>query len=91
MIRVFWTDKNGVKKCSLLRDGDDRSRPEKGIPLELPPIEEILDEAKPEIRNSLIEAGIFTWADVEANPNVLDLVVRQFVHRRLVNEYRRRT
>lgn len=90
MNRVYWTDRNGVKRCSLLRDGDDTSRPEKGIPLELPPIEEILDQAKPEMRNALIEAGIFTWEDVVAHQNVLDLIVRHTVHRRLVDEYRRR-
>ena len=90
MKRVFWIDNNGRKKCSLLRDSDDATRPEKGIPLELPPIEDIMNEAIPEMRDALMEAGIFTWEDVEANQNVLDLIVRRFVHRKLVSEYRKR-
>jgi len=88
MKRVNWLDEKGVLRCSLLRDTDSETNPRLGIPIEPPPIDTILEDAKSEIRTALIEAGLFTWDDVQRQQNSLELIVKRTVHRKLVMAYR---
>jgi len=88
MKRVIWTDKNGLRRCSQLRDTDDSSNPSIGIPIEPPPIDTILEDAKLEMRNALVDAGLFTWNDVMIQQIALSVIVKKIIHTKLVMAYR---
>jgi hypothetical protein len=65
---VIYTDKNGYKKRSLLRDSDGDELAPYGIPAGPPSLEEIdFEEIKKQVNNLFVENGIFTWDDVQKN------------------------
>jgi hypothetical protein len=81
MKKVYYTDNNGYLHCSLLRDNDDETKAKFGIPLEPPPIDSILEDAKRELHNDLVRNNLFTWEDVQASQNgVTNAVTRCVTH-----------
>jgi hypothetical protein len=66
MRKVTWTDKNGYKHRSLVRDGDPDDMAPNGL-LQDPPNLEALDweAVKRDLHNALLAAGLFTWRDVQ--------------------------
>lgn len=63
---VIYTDKNGYIRRSLVRDSDDESDGEFGIPFGPPDIRQIdLEALAKEINNTLASAGLFTWKDLQ--------------------------
>jgi hypothetical protein len=88
MKRVIWKNGSGHIRCSLLRDDDDPNKPEIGIPVEPPPIDQILEDAKTELREALIKSELFTWDDVQNNQGILLTLVKGIIHQKLVMAYR---
>jgi len=87
MKRVFKQDDNGVMRCFLLRDIDDESNPEIGIPLNPPPIERVVCEYAKEMENQLVRMGVLTYRDLMANPQAVSKVVNA-LRLRLIQEYK---
>lgn len=85
---VIWTDKNGYKHRSLVRDDDPDEAAPGGIRQEPPSLDNLDWEAvKLELHNRLMDAGLWTWQDVqrkEGLPGIILAVLRT----RLINLYR---
>jgi hypothetical protein len=88
MKRVVWKDNNGVFRCSLLRDNDNESMPQIGIPLEPPPIERILCEAGVDLRNELVSQGLITYQDLMKEPNGVSSALINILRRKIVEAYK---
>lgn len=88
MKKVIWKDVNGNFHCSLLRDTDNESKPEVGIPLEPPPIERILCEAGMEVRNQFIAQGLITYKDIVKSQNGVSSTLLGILTRKIVEAYK---
>jgi hypothetical protein len=67
MRQVIWTDKNGYKHRSLLRDQDPDDMASQGILQDPPSLEGMDWEAvKRDLHNTLVSAGLCSWRDVQA-------------------------
>ena len=63
---VIYTDKNGYKRRSLVRDNDDESDGELGIPYGPPDIRQLdWDRMLKDMHNALASAGLFNWKDAQ--------------------------
>ena len=63
---VIYTDKNGYIRRSLVRDNDDESDGDIGIPCGPPDIRQLdWESILKEMHNSLASAGLFTWKDAQ--------------------------
>lgn len=86
---VVWTDENGWKHRSLLRDDDPEYLAPAGIPRDPPDIQRLdWEEIKRLIHNELIERELETWKDVEASQNGLTSSILAVLKRQLVGLYR---
>lgn len=87
MRTVKWTDANGYKWRSLVRDGDPDEAAKQGI-LQGPPNLEELDWAavKRDLHNALVDSGLFSWRDVQEKPGLQGAILT--LKRRLVTLYR---
>lgn len=75
MKEVQWTDQDGYLHRSLLRDTDDDSKPEYGIPIGPPNIEQVDWEGiKREVNNILVQEGISTWADLTNSQTAMPFI-----------------
>lgn len=90
MKRVKWIDAKGWKHVSLLRDTDDELKPERGIPLDPPPIESILEDAAMELNNELVDRGILTIEDVIQSQNGVSAAILNVFRRKILDAYRNR-
>ena len=89
MRSVGWTDNDGYKHQSLVRDGDPDSAAETGIPNDPPDLNQLdWNEIERELHNRLVEAGLITWVDVQRSQNGLTGIVRAVVHKRIVQLYK---
>lgn len=88
---VPWTDSNGYRHQSLVREGDPDSAAETGIPNDPPDMDDLdWDEIKRDLHNRLVEAGLITWRDVQRSQNGLTGIVRATVHKRIIQLYKLR-
>ena len=65
MKQVKWIDERGKIHISLIRDTDSDDMAQYGIPQDPPDISEILEHAKIELHNALVESGIIKQYYVE--------------------------
>ena len=85
---VIYTDKNGYIRRSLVRDTDDESDGEFGIPYGPPDVRQIDWEAlSKEIHNTLASSGLFTWQDVQQS-SVGITAATSILKRELIRLYR---
>lgn len=81
MRAVIYTDRNGMKRRVLVRDGDDDLMAEFGLPAGPPSMDDFDCEVmKREINNLLVDNGLFTWQDIQKSPiglNVVTTVVKR--------------
>lgn len=86
---VKWTDKNGYRRQSLLRDGDPDSEAQSGIPQDPPDLSQ-LDWAAiaKEMHNLFIDRGLITWNDVQASHNGVSAVIQTVLKRRIVELFK---
>lgn len=86
---VVFEDERGWKHRALLRDKDPESMAAMGV-IEDPPLISDLnwDELKRLIHNNLVEGGVFTWADVQAQQNGVTRAITSAVRKQLITYYR---
>jgi hypothetical protein len=86
---VNWTDQNGYKHASLLRDGDSDALAKYGLPHDPPDLNQInWEDIKKEIWNKLVEQGLYTWSDVQRQGNAIQGVLNSVVRSRIIALYR---
>ena len=80
---VIYEDRNGYSHRTMIRDDDDDSMAESGIPAGPPDLSVIDCEAvKLEINNLLVKNGLFTWDDIQRSPvglSIVQTVVKRYV------------
>lgn len=86
---VEWTDENGFKRGSLLREQDPEVLKESGVPVG-PPNLDFLDweGLKRDLHNQLYQRGLFTWDDVVAKQNGVTSAILSAMRKRVVTLYR---
>jgi hypothetical protein len=92
MKNVVWTDEDGYKRVSLLRDRDPDHMAPEGIPLTPPDLSQLdWEEMKRELHNSLVDKKLFTWDDVQREQNGVSSAILSVMKRRMIALYRRKT
>jgi predicted nuclease with TOPRIM domain len=81
---VVIEDAKGYKRRYLVRDEDgDKDAARIGIPAGPPDINSLdLEAIKREINNSLVEQGLYSWADINKSPvglNLICVVIKRYV------------
>ena len=85
---VIYTDKNGYIRRSLVRDNDDESDGDIGIPCGPPDIRQLdWERMLKDMHNSLASAGLFTWKDVQES-RVGITAATSILKRELIQLYR---
>lgn len=75
MKQVQWTDQDGYLRRSILRDNDDESKPEYGVPIGPPNIQMVdWEGVKREVNNVLVQESISTWADLTASQSAMSFI-----------------
>lgn len=89
MRRVDWTDEQGRRRRSLIKDSDPDSVAPRGIPVEPPDIYNGIDwdAVKAEIASMLYEQQLYTWQDVISNQQAFG-AAQSVIKRHLVNLYK---
>jgi hypothetical protein len=87
---IHWTDFNGYLRCSMLRDEDDERFPERGVPVEPPPVQEMIEEAAKDLHNELMQRGLVTMRDIENSGNALTGAILSVFRTRLITLYKLR-
>jgi hypothetical protein len=88
MREVSWTDKYGYKRRSLVRDSDPDEMAPQGVLLGPPNLDELDWEGiKRGLHNALMDAGIFSWRDVQEKRGLRGAILST-MKRRLVYLYR---
>lgn len=89
MREVEWTDRNGRRHRSIIRDNDPDEMAESGIPMDPPDIDMIDWEAvKTDLHNALLDQEIITWDDVVARQTALRSASISSLKRHLVMLYK---
>jgi len=72
-----WIGENGKKQASLVKFPTDD--PDWGLPLQLPDLSDLGPgpEFERDIHNELIDRGLFTWADIQAQQNGVTVAVKK--------------
>ena len=88
---VQWTDREGYKHRSLIRDNDPDHMAEQGIPQDPPDLNEVDWEwVKKTLHNTLVDNGMIGWDDVVRKPNAVSAAIKTSMKRQVVNLYRDR-
>lgn len=90
MKKVIWTDEQGYKHVSLLRDIDPDSAASAGIPCDPPDLSNILDDAKKELHNELINLGLLSYNDVVRMQSGIDSAIRHVLRSKIVLAYKQK-
>lgn len=85
---IEWTDKDGFLRRSMLRDGDNENFPQIGVPMEPPPVREIIESSVVELHNELMRRGLMTLKDVEDSGNALTGAILTVFRAKLINLYK---
>jgi hypothetical protein len=91
MKEVIWTDKDGYKHRSLLRDTDPDHLASSGIPLDPPQIDRLdWENLKRELHNALVERGLSSWQDVLEQQTGLTSSIISVFKRPVVDLYKQK-
>lgn len=86
---VIWTDADGYKHRSFLRDSDPDHIAPAGIPDDPPPLDRLDWEAiKRDLHNLLLDRGLINWQDVQDSGNGVSSAVVTVLKRHVVGLYR---
>jgi hypothetical protein len=86
---VTYIDDRGRKIPVALPSGVPDSAAPLGVPIEHIDVDELdWDEIKRDLHNQLVDAGLFTWNDVQRAQNAITGLVNLVVAKRLLNHYR---
>lgn len=72
---VQWTDQDGYDHRAVLRDDDDESKPQYGVPIG-PPSMELIDweGVKREINNFLVQEGVSSYTDLTQSQTAMSFL-----------------
>lgn len=88
MRQITWTDRHGRKHRSLVRDSDPDEMASQGILQDPPSLDELDWEGiKTDLHNALVDAGLFSWRDVQEKRGLRGAIISS-MKRRLVYLYR---
>lgn len=86
---VTYTDSNGWKRRSLIREDMLPEQAIQGVPRNPPDVNQIdCEEMLRELNNLLIDRGLFTIADLNQNPNSLRNAVEVVLYKKLMGLYK---
>jgi hypothetical protein len=86
---VEWTDEQGYKHLSFLRDSDPDKVAPQGIPYDPPNLDQLdWESVKREIHNELVSRRLIKWDDVKVSQDGVTNVVRSVLTRRILMLYR---
>ena len=86
---VTWTDRNGYKHRSLVRDTDPDEAAPQGVLQDPPNLDELDWEAvKRDLHNGLVDAGLYSWRDVQRIQVGLRGAILSAVRKKLIYLYR---
>ena len=87
--RVIYTDKDGFKFVTLLRDGDADEAAASGIPVGPPDLHGLdIEGAFKEINSMLVDRNILTFKDLQRPNNGLASAVAKPIMKRLIQLYK---
>jgi hypothetical protein len=85
MRKVIYTDRQGFKYASLVRDSDPDEAAASGLPLGPPNLDGLdMEEVKRDINNFLVEQGVFNIKDLPRHPNAITQATRAALVGRIV-------
>jgi len=88
---VEWTDENGYKHLSLLRNDDPDDMALYGIQKDPPDVSSFdWQVIKKELHNALVERRLVTWRDVQLNKDSITSAVLSILRRRLITLFKER-
>ena len=86
---IHWTDKDGYRHASMVRDGDADALAPFGIPCDAPDLNQLnWEDIKKELHNLLTDNGILTWADVQRQQTGISGALNTVIRPRIVALYR---
>ena len=88
MRKEIWTDENGFRRISMLRDNDPPHMASRGIPIEIPLDDLDWEEVKKRLNNALIDRGIYTIEEVSRNQEALTGAVLYALRRPILELYK---
>lgn len=74
MRRVIWTDKQGFKHASIIRDNDPDSEVFFGIPDDPPDLSWTIENFKKILHNEFVERGITSYRDYVNKQNEISAI-----------------
>lgn len=91
MKEVIWIGPDGRKHKSLIRDHDPEHLAQSGVPLDPPDIFRLdWEMLKTELHNALVERGLSTWSDVNAQQSGVTSAILSVFKRPIIGLYRER-
>lgn len=89
MRMVYWTDKNGYKHRSQVRDTDPDNFAPMGIPCDPPDLNQIdWEDVKRDLHNTLLERGMASWQELNTSQGNLRSAIQDVLYRRIIALYR---
>lgn len=89
MRQITWTDKNGFKHVSLIRDTDSDDVAPSGIPIGPPDLDLVdWEEVKKDLNNYLVDHGMLTYEDIQRRNTGVSQAVRSCLTSKIVNVYK---
>lgn len=89
MRQVVWTDKDGFKRVSLIRDTDPEELASSGIPVGPPDLELVdWEEVKRDLNNFLVDHGLLTYRDLMRQNSGVSKAVRSCLTSKIVNLFK---
>lgn len=88
MKQVIWTDDRGYKHVSIMRDSDPEYMAELGIPNDPPDITWILEDAKKELHNILVERGLLCYNDIDKSQGALTNAILGVIRNKIIMLYK---
>lgn len=89
---VVWTDDDGYKHRSMLRDRDPDQMAPEGVPLDPPDLRQLdWDGIVRDLHNMLVDKGLSTWDDVQRTQTGVASSILSVMKRPIVGLYRSKT
>lgn len=86
---VEYTDKDGYKHLSYIKDNQSDSEAKNGLPADPPDIKQLDWEGiKRDIHNSLVDQRLINWQAVQRNQNSISGIVNKIVRKAIIGLYR---
>ena len=88
---IAWTDRDGWKRTSFIKDDQDDDMAPQGIPQSVVPINELdWDAIKRDLHNALINRSLFGYEDIIKQRDSVNGAILSAVRGRLITLYKDR-